>query len=300
VGSGWDEGLCELFNVPPAALPEVTDNAGKFGETLAEWFGAPIPITGLAGDQQSATVGQGCLAVGDTKATYGTGAFILANTGGALRHSENRLLGTVLYQLDGKRTYAVEGSVFVAGSLVKWLRDSLGLIKEVAETETLARSIDSTGGVAIVPALSGLGAPFWEPHARGVITGLSFSTGKAEIARAALEAQSHQTGDLAQAFEADGAVWKSLRIDGGMSVNDWLAQDIADILRLPVERPANVETTALGAAMLAGLGAGLFASLKDAAKAMRGGITCFEPAMKDDVREERLARWRKAIGAARL
>ncbi len=289
-----------MLGVPREALPKVGDSAAHSGATLPELFGAAIPITGLAGDQQAATIGQGCLAPGDTKATYGTGAFVLANTGSALPRSENRLLGTVLYQLDGKRAYAVEGSVFVAGSLVKWLRDLLGLISEAAETETLARSIESTGGVAIVPAHSGLGAPFWEPNARGVITGLSFATGRAEIARAALEAMAHQTNDLATAFAADGAEWTSLRIDGGMSVNDWMAQDIADILRLPVERPANVETTALGAAMLAGLGAELFASLEEAAGAMRGGITRFEPSMKDAVRDERLARWRKAVAAARL
>ncbi|MBS1240116.1 MAG: glpK, partial [Proteobacteria bacterium] len=239
-------------------------------------------------------------APGDTKATYGTGAFVLANTGSALPRSDNRLLGTVLCQLDGRRSYAVEGSVFVAGSLVRWLRDSLGLIGEAAETETLARSIGSSGGVVIVPAHSGLGAPYWEPHARGAITGLSFATGKAEIARAALEAMSHQTQDLASAFAADGAAWTSLRIDGGMSVNDWMAQDIADILGLTVERPDMVETTALGAAMLAGLGGGLFASLGEAAAAMRGGVTRFEPAMAEEVRQERLARWRKAIAAARL
>jgi len=299
-GAEWDEGLCSLFGVPRAALPKVCDSAGRFGETLAELFDAPIPITGLAGDQQAATIGQGCLSPGDTKATYGTGAFILANTGSALPRSDNRLLGTVLCQLGGKRSYAIEGSVFVAGSLVKWLRDALGLIGEAAETETLARSIESTGGVVIVPAHTGLGAPYWEPHARGLIAGLSFTSGRAEIARAALETQSHQTCDLAQAFAADGARWTSLRIDGGMSANDWMAQDIADILRLPVERPANVETTALGAAMLAGLGAGLFASLEEAAAAMRGGITRFEPAMKDAVREERLGRWQKAVAAARL
>jgi len=299
-GASWDEGLCDLFGVPGAALPEVRDSAGAYGETLPELFGAAIPITGLAGDQQAATIGQGCLSPGDTKATYGTGAFVLSNTGGTPPRSDNRLLGTVLYQLGGKRAYAIEGSVFVAGSLVKWLRDTLGIVQDAAETEVLARSIASTGGVTIVPALSGLGAPFWEPHARGVITGLSFATGKAEIARAALEAQSHQTHDLAEAFAADGAVWASLRIDGGMSANGWMAQDIADVLRLPVERPDNIETTALGAAMLAGLGAGLFASLDEAAGAMRGGITRFEPAMEDDVRDERLARWRKAIAAARL
>ena len=298
-GASWDEGLCDLFGVPRAALCEVADSAGLFGQTLPELFGAPIPITGLAGDQQAATVGQGCLAPGDTKATYGTGAFVLANTGHTIPQSANRLLGTVLYQLGGRRTYAIEGSVFVAGSLVQWLRDSLGIIATSAETEALARSVPDTGGVAIVPALSGLGAPYWEPSARGVISGLSFATGKAQIARAALEAMAHQTHDLARAYAADGAAWTSLRIDGGMSANDWMAQDIADLLGLAVERPAFVETTALGTAMLAGLGAGLFGSLEAAADAMRGETVLFEPAMAGDVRRERLARWSKAIAATR-
>ncbi|HTN14764.1 MAG TPA: glycerol kinase [Sphingomonadaceae bacterium] len=298
-GASWDAGLCDLFGVPLNALGEVVANAGQFGETLPEWFGAPIPISGMAGDQQAATIGQGCLSPGETKATYGTGAFVLSNTGSALPRSDHRLLGTVLYQLGGERTYAVEGSVFVAGSLVKWLRDSLGLIASAGELEGLARQVAHSGGVAIVPAHTGLGAPWWEPGARGVITGLSFTSGKAEIARAALEAMAHQTHDLAGAFAADGAPWASLRIDGGMSVNDWMAQDIADMLGVTVERPEMVETTALGAGMLAGVGAGLFGSLADAAGAMRGGARRFEPAMDEGVRAERLERWRRAMAAVR-
>jgi len=298
-GASWDEGLCELFGVPRSALCEVTDNAGPLAETLPELFGRAIPITGLAGDQQAATIGQGCLAPGDTKATYGTGAFILANTGTALPRSANRLLGTVLCQLGGERTYAVEGSVFVAGSLIQWLRDSLGLIASSAETEALARSVDSSEGVVIVPALAGLGAPYWEPEARGVIAGLSFATGKAQIACAALEAMAHQTHDVARAYAADGAGWTKLRIDGGMSANDWMAQDIADLIGLTVERPDFVETTALGAAMLAAVGAGLFGTLEEAAGAMGGGTVRFEPAMPEAVREERLARWSRAVEAAR-
>lgn len=297
-GAGFDPGLCDLFGVPRAALAEVTDNAGNFGTTLPELFGAPIAITGLAGDQQSATIGQGCLLPGETKATYGTGAFILANKGQDIPASANRLLGTVLYQIGGRRTYALEGSVFVAGSLVQWLRDSLGLLGTAAETETLARSISDSGGVVIVPALSGLGAPHWRPEAGGVIAGLSFATGRAQIARAALEAMAHQTADLARAFAADGATWTSLKIDGGMSANDWMAQDIANILDLPVERPKFVETTALGAAMLAGVGAGLYPSLEDASAAMRGGLDHFTPEMPEAERELRAAQWRKALLAA--
>lgn len=297
-GAQFDEDLCELIGVPRDALPKVVDTHGALAETRPELFGRSIPITGMVGDQQSATLGQGCLAFGDTKATYGTGAFVLANKGSELPRSDNRMLGTVLCQQGGKRTYAIEGSVFVAGSLVQWLRDQLGLISSAAETEALARSIPDSGEVVIVPALSGLGAPHWRADARGVMTGLSFSSGKAQIARAALEAMAHQTHDLAEAFAADGAPWTSLRIDGGMSANDWMAQDLANMLDLTVERPDFVETTALGAAMSAAVGAGLYPSLEDASAAMRGAVRAFEPTMEDSVRQERLARWRKALTAA--
>ena len=297
-GAQFDEGLCALFGVPPAALPRVVDTHGPLATTDPEWLGRAVPICGLIGDQQSATVGQGCLAPGETKATYGTGAFVLTNRGEAVPRSDHRLLGTVLTQQDGQRTYALEGSVFVAGSLVQWLRDSLGLISSAAETEALARAIPDSGGVSIVPALAGLGAPHWRPEARGVIAGLSFGSGPAQIARAALEAMAHQTSDLAAAFAADCAPWHTLRIDGGMSANDWMAQDLADVLDLEVERPAFVETTALGAALCAAVGAGLHASLEDAAQAMRGARRRFAPAMDDGVRRERLARWRAALAAA--
>ena len=294
---GFAPDLCDLLGVPIEALPEVVDMSGDLCKTDVRIFGGSIKICGLAGDQQSATIGQACLAPGETKATFGTGAFVLTNHGENPPSSTNRLLGTVLCQLDGKRHYAIEGSVFVAGSLVQWLRDSLGIVEVASQTEALARSITDSHGVTIVPALSGLGAPHWEAEARGVITGLSFSSGKAEIARAALEAMAHQTYDLATAFAADGAEWERLRIDGGMSANDWMAQDMADMLGLPVERPAFVETTALGAAMLAATGAGLYPDLESAAEAMRGELTTFEPEMEDSVRDERLARWRKALGA---
>ena len=294
-GADWDRGLCDLFGVPRAALAQVVDNAGALGACLPGHLGAAIPITGLAGDQQSATIGQGCLAPGDTKATYGTGAFVLANMGAAAPRSDNRLLGTVLFQLGGKRSYALEGSVFVAGSLIQWLRDSLGLIATAAETEVLARSVPDTGGVVIIPALSGLGAPHWLPDARAAISGMSFSTTRAHIARAALEAMALQTHDLAAAFARDGARWTSLRIDGGMSANDWMAQDLADMLALPVERPDFVETTALGTAMLAGLGSGLFTSLEEAAGAMRGTVRHFAPALDETRREPRLKAWKQAL-----
>lgn len=292
----WDQALCDLFGVPAAALPEVVDSTGRFGTTVH--FGDPIPVCGLAGDQQAATIGQGCLAPGDTKVTYGTGAFVLVNRGAAIPSSNAGLLGTVLHQLDGERCYALEGSVFVAGSFIQWLRDSLGLILTAAETEALARSVPDSGGVVVVPALAGMGAPHWRPEARGVIRGLSFATGKAQIVRAALEAMAHQTQDLAAAFAADGAPWKELKIDGGMAANDWMVQDIADVTGLGVLRPDFVETTALGAAMLAAVGAGLHPSLTTAAKSMIGAVTRFEPAMHARVRNARLAEWRAALALA--
>ena len=297
-GEQFDEALCEVFGVPKAALPQVVDTHGSLASCDAQWLGVAIPICGLVGDQQSATIGQGCLSFGETKATYGTGAFVLTNKGTALPHSENRLLGTVLHQSGGTRTYAVEGACFVAGSLVQYLRDQLGLIGSARETEALARSIEDSGEVVIVPALAGLGAPHWKPDARGVISGLSFASGKAQIARAALEAMAHQTHDLATAFAADGAPWASLKIDGGMSANDWMAQDLANILDLEVERPDFVETTALGAAICASVGAGLYPDLEKAASAMRGAMRTFTPEMEDDVRKDRLARYARALSVA--
>lgn len=297
-GAQFDEGLCELIGVPRAVLPKVVDTHGMLAVAQADWFGTEIPICGLVGDQQSATIGQGCLSFGETKATYGTGSFVLTNKGQDIPHSDNRLLGTVLYQESGVRTYAIEGSCFVAGSLVQYLRDQLGLIGSAAETEELARSIPDSGEVIIVPALAGLGAPHWQPEARGVIAGLSFASGKAQIARAALEAMAHQTHDLATAFAADGAPWSRLKIDGGMSANDWMAQDLADILDLEVERPDFVETTALGAAMLASVGAGIHATLTDAASAMRGKTRCFTPQMDAETRNSRLERYARARAAA--
>ncbi len=294
-GHAFDGGLCDLFDVPRSALPQIIDSAGELGTASTGLFGAPIPIAGIAGDQQAATIGQDCLERGQTKATYGTGAFILTNTGAQAPTSDNRLLATVLYQLHAERHYALEGSIFTAGSLVQWLRDSLGIIDAAATTEALARSIPDTRGVVIVPAWSGMGAPYWQPEARGLIRGLSFGAGKAEIARAALEAMAHQTLSLANAFAADGSTWKKLRIDGGMSANDWMAQDIADMLDLPVERPANIETTALGAAMLAAVGAGIYATLPEAARSMSSKVTRFDATMPHEERQRRKAAWDVAI-----
>ena len=289
---GWDDDLVALFGAPREALPEIVDCAGSIGETTL--FGGRIAVTGMAGDQQAAAIGQACLTTGETKATFGTGAFILTHTGESPPRSDHRLLGTVAWQIGGARTYALEGSVFVAGSLVKWLRDTLGLIGDVGETAALAASVADNGGVYLVPALSGLGAPWWEPDARAAISGLSFATGKAHVVRAALEAMAHQAHDLKDAFAADGADWSTLRIDGGMVANDWMAQDLADMLGLTVERPRFAETTALGAAMLAGVGAGLFRDLHEAT-AMRGEVEHFEPRLGTDERAARLAGWAAAV-----
>ena len=297
LGLSWDPYLCDLFGVPPSALPEVVDCAGEVELTRPERFGRAIPIAGLAGDQQAATIGQGCLSPGETKATFGTGAFVLANMGGKAPRSKHRLLGTVLCQLDMQRTFALEGSVFVAGSLIQWLRDSLGLIATAPETAELAASVPDSGGVVIVPALSGLGAPHWRPQARASITGLSFASGRAHIIRAALEAMTMQTWDLADAFAADGAPWRMLKIDGGMSANDWMAQDLADALALRVERPELVETTALGAAMLAGVGVGMFETLTHAAQSMQGELRMFAPSKDDGWRSARLRQWKQAVAA---
>ena len=293
LGSGnWDDGLVALFDAPRAALPEIVDCAGQFGTTSL--FGGEIPICGLAGDQQSALIGQTCFERGDTKGTFGTGAFILTNSGNTPPKSRNRLLSTIAWQIGGQRTYAMEGSIFVAGSLIQWLRDSVGLIDAAAETEELANAVPDNGGVYVVPALAGIGAPWWEPDARGTISGLSFATGRAHIVRAALEAMAHQTQDLKSAFVSDKISWSRLRIDGGMVTNNWMAQDLADIVNLPVERPRFAETTALGAAMLAGLGCGWFDTLEDAA-AMRGPVDSFEPALGKAARQKRLDGWHLAV-----
>lgn len=295
--SGWDDGLLDLFGVPRGILPEIVDCAGPIAMTSAGCFGAPIPITGMAGDQQAATIGQGCLEPGQTKATYGTGAFVLTNTGRRLRYSRNRLLSTICWQIAGERHYALEGAVFVAGSLIQWLRDDMRMISSADESEALARSVSDNGGVYLVPALAGLGAPWWAPEARATISGLSFSTGRAHVARAALEAMAHQTHDLKTAFEADGAGWNALRIDGGMVANDWMAQDLADILNIPVERPHFIETTAMGAAMLAGVGAGIFPTLAEATS-MRGAVSPFSSEMNAQVRTARLNGWATAVRGA--
>lgn len=293
-GDDWDDELLALFDIPKKALPRIVDCAGKIGHTAPGLFGGAIAICGSAGDQQAATIGQACLQPGQTKATFGTGAFILTNSGDTAPRSENRLLATVLYQHQGKRIYALEGSVFVAGSLMQWLRDDIGLLTFAGESEELARSVEDNGGVYLVPALSGLGAPHWRADATASISGLSFSSKKAHIARAALESMSYQCHDLKTAFSADGVDWQNLRIDGGMVVNDWMVQDLADILNITVERPEFFETTALGAAMLAAVGCGIYPTL-EAASVMISELDVHQPDIDPDIRSRRLAGWAKAI-----
>lgn len=293
----WDDALLTLFRVPRAILPEVMDCAADFGETDPEIFGRPIPIYGVAGDQQAAAIGQACFTPGDIKSTYGTGCFILVNTGDEAVASQNRLLSTVAYRLNGETTYALEGSIFIAGAVVQWLRDELGVIKEASEAGALADSIESNNGVYLAPAFTGLGAPHWAPDARGLITGLTRSAGRAELARAALESVAYQTADLMQAIARDGATPKTLRVDGGMAASDWTMQFIADILDLPVERPKVTETTALGAAYLAGLQAGIFQDPNDIAARWRLDAR-FQPAMAAEERTRNLAGWNAALRLA--
>jgi glycerol kinase len=261
----WDLDLLRVLDIPLALLPEVVDCAGNLGTTATGLFGAPIPVLGMAGDQQAATVGQACLRPGMVKSTYGTGCFALLNTGTAIVRSRHRLLTTIAYRLGGVVTYALEGSIFVAGAAVQWLRDGLKLIQRSGDIETLARQAQPGHGVVVVPAFVGLGAPYWDPDARGALLGLTRDTGPAEIAQATLESVCYQTRDLVEAMKADGAGITSLRVDGGMVVNDALMQRLADTLGLTVERPVVTETTALGAALLAGLQAGLFPSLESIA-----------------------------------
>jgi glycerol kinase len=292
----WDAELLALFDVPADILPEITDCAGPLATTAL--LGGETPITGSAGDQQAAAIGQACLAVGQVKATYGTGCFLLAHAGADVPRSRHRLLSTVAWRLGGVPAYALEGSIFTAGAAVQWLRDGLGLIDSSGETETLARSVPDSGGVVFVPALAGMGAPHWQPHARGTIVGLSGGTTRAHIARATLEAMGQQTADLVDALAADGVAAGTLRVDGGMVANEWLCQDLADSLGLTVERPRVIETTALGAAMLAGVGAGLFAGLAEAAAAMCAPERRFAPANTAADRAGRRAGWGRAVRQA--
>jgi glycerol kinase len=294
----WDDDLCRLFGVPHRLLPEVRDCAGMFGETTADLFGGPIRVLGIAGDQQAATLGQGCFKPGMMKSTYGTGCFALLNTGAERLVSNNRLLTTIAYQLEGRRTYALEGAIFVAGAAVQWLRDTMKLISAASDVGPLAQQADPAEQVYLVPAFVGLGAPYWDAQARGAIFGLSRNSGAAELARAALEAVAYQTRDLLEAMHAD---WPSatasmtvLRVDGGMTASDITMQYVADILASPVDRPVVMETTALGAAYLAGRAAGICPDLEGFAAQWQLDRR-FEPRMDFETRERKYSGWRDAV-----
>jgi len=292
----WDEELLSLLDIPLCLLPQVKDCADNFGYMTDDILGTAIPITGIAGDQQAALIGQACFQPGMMKVTYGTGCFALMNIGQKFQESKNRLLTTVAYRLKGQTHYAIEGSVFVAGAAVQWLRDGLKIISSAKETEALAKSVDNTGGVYLVPAFTGLGAPYWDPEARGSITGLTRDTSVAHIVRATLEAQAYQTQDLMTAMADDTEQLPStLRVDGGMVANNWVCQFLSDMTGLKVDRPKIIETTALGAAYLAGLQIGFFENLDDISKNW-GLDKCFEPAMSQGMRDDLYQGWKKAIG----
>jgi glycerol kinase len=292
----WDEALCEMFDVPLSCLPEVRDSAGDFGHTAKTVLGQSLPIRGVAGDQQAALIGQACFAAGDVKSTYGTGAFLVLNTAGNLVTSKNRLLGTIAYRLKGETTYALEGSILSAGTAIQWLQEGLGLIARASEVEALAASVKDSGGVYLVPAFTGLGAPYWDPHARGALLGLTRASSRGEIARAALDSVVYQTFDLLEAMAADGLRPATLKVDGGMARNELFMQRLADILGVPILRPKITESTAFGAAGLAGLGCGLYASLQDLA-VLAVTEKRYEPAGGE--RDADIAGWHSALKRVR-
>ncbi|OKH86382.1 glycerol kinase GlpK [Thalassospira sp. TSL5-1] len=294
----WDTELCDIFRVPQQMLPEVKDCAADFGMTDKDLFGAEIPVYGIAGDQQAAAFGQCCFKPGEIKSTYGTGCFVILNTGDEAVTSQHRLLTTIGYRLNGKISYAMEGAIFVAGAAVQWLRDGLGIIKSAAETEGLAGDLPDNRGVYMVPAFTGLGAPYWDADARGAVFGLTRDTGPREFVRAALESVCYQTFDLFDAMAADGVAPKAVRVDGGMVANDWICQYLADILAIDVERPKITETTALGAACLAGLQAGLFSDLDEIRSRWKLDAK-FSPEMEKPRRDHVLAGWRDAVARVR-
>ena len=297
---GWDDGLLEYFGVPRSLLPDVKDSIDDFGVCAPEWLGAAVPILGVAGDQQAALIGQGCVRPGMTKGTYGTGCFVVANTGERRVHSREGLLSTVAYRVKAHTTFAVEGSIFSAGVAVKWLRDRVGIVERAADTEAAARRCGGdSGGVYLVPAFTGLGAPHWRADARALLCGLTLDSSRDQIVTATLQSVGFQTADLLAALARDGARSACLRVDGGMVANDWLCQFLADVSGIPVERPATTETTALGAAMLAAVGAGVVQSL-DAAASRWQLERKFEPAMAPERRESLLRGWQRAVARALL
>lgn len=291
----WDKELLDLFQIQQSMLPDVRENAADFGTSMASTIGEALPIAGMAGDQQAALIGQACFKPGMIKSTYGTGCFALMNIGAKPKPSRNRLLTTVGYRLKGETAYAIEGSIFIAGAAVQWLRDGLHLIQQAGETEALARSVGTTGGVYLVPAFTGLGAPYWDPMARGALIGLTRDTGIAEIVRSALEAVCYQTRDLMAAMGSDsGTAPNALRVDGGMSKNDWVMQFLADLLNVTVERPVVTETTAVGAAFCAALGTGLIGSLDDISANWQRDRQ-FTPQMSESDRDRLYDGWMKAV-----
>ena len=294
----WDDELLEFFQVPRAMLPQVHDSAYAFGHTDSALFGGPIAIAGVAGDQQAATVGQACFEPGMIKSTYGTGCFMVLNLGDKFVRSRNRLLTTTAYRLNGEVTYGLEGSIFIAGAAVQWLRDAAKLIQHAADTEDIARSIPDTRGVYMVPALTGLGAPYWDPEARGAVLGLTRDTGLAHIVRAALESVCYQTRDLIGAMREDAHAPSELRVDGGMVVNDWVVQFLSDILGIPAVRPEVIETTALGAAFLAGLQTGVYDSLDDISALWKTDRS-FAPEMPSDQADQLYKGWKRAVERVR-
>tara|TARA_Y100000588_G_scaffold329171_1_gene365159 strand:- start:6658 stop:7812 length:1155 start_codon:yes stop_codon:yes gene_type:complete len=295
----WDDEMLALFRVPRAMMPEVEDCAADFGDADPDWLGASIPVAGIAGDQQAALIGQACFKPGMVKSTYGTGCFMILNTGDEPVESRNRLLTTVGYRLNGKVTYALEGSIFIAGAAIQWLRDGIALISHARETEAMAQEVGVEHGVYMVPAFTGLGAPYWDPEARGALFGLTRDTGIKDIVTAGLQSVAYQTKDLIHAMEADGAGKPTaLRVDGGMVANNWVVQFLSDILNVNVDRPAVIETTALGAAYLAGLQVGVYPSLEEIASLWH----CerhFTPEMKDDLRDDLYQGWVKAVARVR-
>jgi glycerol kinase len=294
----WDEGLCELFDVPMSCLPQVRDTAGDFGSTDAAVLGWALPIRGVAGDQQAALVGQACFAAGDVKSTYGTGAFLVQNTAARLVSSKSRLLGTIAYQLNGEVTYALEGSILSAGAAIQWLRDGLGLISRATDVEALAASVADAGGVYLVPAFTGLGAPYWDADARGALLGLTRASARGEIARAALDSVVYQTYDLLDAMAADGLRPETLKVDGGMAQNALFMQRLADIVGVRILRPKITESTAFGAACLAGLGCGIYRSVGAIAALARADAS-FEPTLDSTRRAADVAGWRAALRRVR-
>ena len=291
----WDPDMLRMLDIPESLLPEVKNNSTIFGETTSDLLGRAVPIGGMAGDQQAAVVGQACFQRGDAKSTYGTGCFVLLNTGKEAVTSKNGMLTTIAYQLDGEITYALEGSIFVAGAAVKWLRDGLGLINRAADTDDMATKLDGNGGVYMVPAFVGLGAPHWDPDARASITGLTFAATGSHIARAALESVAYQTADLMNAMVADGARdARQIRVDGGMAANDWFCQFLANMLDTDVVRPANIETTAAGAAFLAGMAVGIWNGPDDIAAAWKED-RIFNPTMNTEERKALMAGWQDAV-----